>query len=125
MKHIKQFPHCDSRVLHAPGECKYCDEHPEWQELREVWDINFTGKNDPDKMICPAERHRSIDVINRWHGNVAQTENRCDGLMTFISDAYGGYWICDRCEGRRLRYTVGGPNEDVNSVYTCTLTRRS
>jgi hypothetical protein len=40
---IAQFPHCDSRILHAPSECEYCDRHPEWQELREAWGIAFTG----------------------------------------------------------------------------------
>jgi hypothetical protein len=69
LEHIRQFPHCDARVLHAPGECKYCDLHPDWQELREVWGISFTGHHDPDKMTCPAERHRSLETINRWYGN--------------------------------------------------------
>lgn len=39
-----QFPHCDQRVLHAPGLCRYCDRHPEWQKLREKWGIAFTGQ---------------------------------------------------------------------------------
>ncbi len=39
----RQFPHCDSRVLHRRGECKYCDTHPDWQELRQAWGIAFTG----------------------------------------------------------------------------------
>lgn len=38
-----QFPHCDARVLHAPGECEYCDRHADWQELRQAWGIAFTG----------------------------------------------------------------------------------
>lgn len=40
---IEQYPHCDSRVLHAPGECEFCDTHPIWQELRRAWGIAFTG----------------------------------------------------------------------------------
>lgn len=40
---IAQFPHCDSRILHAPGECEFCDRRSEWQELREAWGIAFTG----------------------------------------------------------------------------------
>ncbi len=63
------FPHCDPRVLHAPGECEFCDMRPEWQELRQSWGINFTGKNDPEKVQCPAEKARGIDSINRWGGN--------------------------------------------------------
>lgn len=38
-----QFPHCDSRVLHEPGVCEYCDDHPDWQTLRRAWGIAFTG----------------------------------------------------------------------------------
>ena len=66
---IPQFPHCDTKVLHAPGECEFCDTHPDWQELREVWGIRFTGHSEPGKVPCPAERERDIDTINRWGGN--------------------------------------------------------
>ena len=40
---LDRFPHCDQRVLHAPGECEFCDMNPEWQQLREAWGICFTG----------------------------------------------------------------------------------
>lgn len=51
-----QFPHCDTRVLHAPRECPYCDELPEWQQLRIAWGIAFTG-HDPagEEPFCLAE----------------------------------------------------------------------
>lgn len=71
---IKQYPHCDQKILHAPGECEYCDSHPDWQELREVWGINFTGHREDGKMSCPAERERNINVINRWGGNQPTVE---------------------------------------------------
>jgi hypothetical protein len=64
-----QFPHCDPRVLHAPGACEFCDMHPDWQELRRMWNINFTGHYDPEKMQCPAEAERPFDVIEMWSGN--------------------------------------------------------
>lgn len=64
------FPHCDSSVLHAPGECQYCDHYPDWQQARAVQGINFTGHHDPDKAPCPAERRRPVETINRWYGNV-------------------------------------------------------
>lgn len=78
---IKQFPHCDSRVLHKPGECEFCDKHPDWQELREAWGIAFTGHSNEDtvspygsKMLpCPAEFNRGMESINSWHGNVPET----------------------------------------------------
>src|SRR5579859_7494579 len=80
---IGQFPHCDQRVLHAPGECEYCDRHPEWQALRKAWGIAFTGhSNDVEVytdfsgkvirkklLVCPSEVDRSYEVINRWPGN--------------------------------------------------------
>jgi hypothetical protein len=40
---LDRFPHCDQRVLHAPGECEFCDGNPDWQALREAWGISFTG----------------------------------------------------------------------------------
>jgi hypothetical protein len=73
---IEQFPHCDSRVLHAPGECEFCDRHPDWQELRVVWGINFTGHYVPNRQPCPAEQARPLNVINRWPGNVPETPER-------------------------------------------------
>jgi hypothetical protein len=66
------YPHCDSRVLHAPGECRYCDEYPDQQLRRIQSNINFTGHHDPDKALCPAERLRPIERINRWPGNTAK-----------------------------------------------------
>lgn len=65
---IDQFPHCDQRVLHAPGECEYCDLHPEWQALRISWGISFTGHDDGD-LVCPATVRRDVETIHRWSGN--------------------------------------------------------
>jgi len=68
---IEQFPHCDPRILHAPGECKYCDAHPDWQELRNQWGINFTGGTDPDRYKCPADAARG-DRHETWQGNTVE-----------------------------------------------------
>jgi hypothetical protein len=86
MNHIKQTPHCDGKVLHAPGECEYCDMHPDWQELREMWGIAFTGhsheiityKDWEGKEVqtilipCPSELDRPLDVIEAWPRNRAK-----------------------------------------------------
>lgn len=69
---IEQFPHCDSRILHAPGECKFCDMHPDWQELRKVWGINFTGGTERGLSPCPADHARGSSH-QRWHGNRPET----------------------------------------------------
>jgi hypothetical protein len=66
---IPQFPHCDQNVLHKPGDCKYCDMHPEWQDLRVAWGINFTGEKDEKKSPCPSERLRPAHLVHRWGGN--------------------------------------------------------
>lgn len=63
------FPHCDSRVLHAPGACEYCDMYPEEQALRDREGTNFTGQADPKKKPCPATAARSVENINKWPGN--------------------------------------------------------
>lgn len=79
------FPHCDSRVLHAPGECGYCDEYPDWQRLRGTWGIAFTGHKPKEiragdviiahELSCPADFNRppgSPSDHRGWHGNVAK-----------------------------------------------------
>jgi hypothetical protein len=43
MTELPRFPHCDQRILHAPGECEFCDEREDWQALRKAWGIAFTG----------------------------------------------------------------------------------
>lgn len=65
------YPHCDSKILHAPGHCEYCDRHPVLQQARVNLGINFTGESDPAKGKCPAEVDRPLNYINLWTGNVA------------------------------------------------------
>lgn len=65
------FPHCDDLVLHAPGDCKYCDLYPEDQRERTNNGINFTGKSDPSMEPCPSTLRRPLEVIERWPGNRA------------------------------------------------------
>lgn len=86
-----QFPHCDAAVLHAPSECTYCDGHPEWQTLREVWGINFTGHYDTAKLPCPAEQKRGLGRVGRngqWAGN-APTNGRLPDADE-VADAIAG-----------------------------------
>lgn len=73
-----QFPHCDSRILHAPGVCHYCDRRPEWQQLRVAWGIAFTGYTPVESQApCPADAARapgSPSDHRRWPGNVARSK---------------------------------------------------
>lgn len=72
---IGQFPHCDQRILHARGECSYCDEHVDWQALREAWSIAFTGyEPEGTELPCPADYSRG-DSHKLWYGNVAAKES--------------------------------------------------
>ena len=71
-------PHCDSAVLHAPGECVYCDDYPDWQSYRRTARVAFTGHEPKaDEILCPSEQRRSLTHINRWGGNVPRS--RSDG----------------------------------------------
>lgn len=70
LKHIVQYPHSDSRILHAPSECLVCDMHPEWQALRIAWGIAFTGYEPEDKELPdPATHARGPNVDKLWTGN--------------------------------------------------------
>lgn len=73
-KHRAAFPHCDQRVLHAPGECEFCDQYSDWQALRSAWGICFTGKPESGKLPCPAEMARPLATINRWGGNTPHVQ---------------------------------------------------
>lgn len=70
--YIKQFPHCDQRILHAPKECEHCDGHPEWQELRVAWGVAFTGyEPEGTELPCPADSARGNNHT-KWGGNIAK-----------------------------------------------------
>lgn len=63
-------PHCDQRVLHAPGTCQYCDEYPDRQKARTEMSICFTGQTpDSFKGPCPSDYHRGIAGAHVWPGN--------------------------------------------------------
>ena len=68
------YPHCDQRILHAPGQCVYCDQFGPLQEARLDQRVNFTGEYREGFSQCPAERERPLETINRWYGNVARAE---------------------------------------------------
>lgn len=82
-------PHCDARILHAPGECWACDLYPDWQDLREKWLIAFTGHEPAEKrhgdyligkqLPCPADFNRPPDSPSdhrQWGPNQAQGARR-------------------------------------------------
>lgn len=68
------FPHCDARVLHAPGECAVCDLHVDDQRQRISAGIAFTGHAPKiGEEPCPADLARppgSSGWHGRWGGNV-------------------------------------------------------
>lgn len=71
------FPHCDTQVLHAPGECLYCDKMPARQALRIVWDIAFTGHKPVEgEMPCPSDKKRGLGQAHLWSGNAPTLERK-------------------------------------------------
>lgn len=66
---LGQMPHCDQLILHKPTTCEVCDARQDWQALRVMYGINFTGENDPDKSPCPSEKLRATYLAHRWPGN--------------------------------------------------------
>jgi hypothetical protein len=83
---IGQYPHCDQRILHAPGECEFCDHHPESQALRRDWGICFTGYTpDGTELPCPADHARG-EKHTAWAGNKASNDGKsawCGESKTF------------------------------------------
>lgn len=78
-----QFPHCDPRILHAPGECEHCDKSPGWQYLRQMWGIAFTGYQPEEKELpCPADYARG-DSHKLWSGNQARPVDQCSTPSAF------------------------------------------
>ncbi len=70
---IGTLPHCDQSVLHAPGECQYCDKTPGWQALRVIWGVAFTGHEPAEtgaKVPCPSDAARGTGGAHVWPGNV-------------------------------------------------------
>lgn len=51
---MAEYPHCNTTTIHAPGECHYCDMHPDLQEARSLSGVPF-----------------SSNEANGWSGNVA------------------------------------------------------
>lgn len=87
---MAKFPHCDQRVLHAPGFCEYCDLYPAEQQSRFDGNINFTGENDPQKLACPSQAARPLDVINKWPGNRPKQSGRTAGQFLMLLADQGG-----------------------------------
>lgn len=70
MMNLEPFPHCDAAILHKPGECDYCDRHPQWQQLREAWGIAFTGHAPVGhQQPCPSDARRGRHGGHGWAGN--------------------------------------------------------
>lgn len=66
-------PHCDQSVLHAPGECRFCDECPDWQAYRQLAGIAFTGHEPkplydggPPEAPCPSDYRRGTGHAYSW-----------------------------------------------------------
>lgn len=68
------FPHCDSRILHSPGTCRYCDMRPDWQALRSAQGIAFSDMSteaalEHGLVPCPSTYYRAADVRDMWGPN--------------------------------------------------------
>jgi len=73
---IRQFPHCDPRILHAPGgACEYCDAHPDWQELRKAWGIAFTGSEQSLRLLANPD----VSRCTRPYPHICEREGPCNG----------------------------------------------
>lgn len=119
------FPHCDPKVLHAPGKCEYCDEYPAMQEERKLDGVNFTGEYNSALKPCPAEAERPLAVIDKWSGNKAKapklpakTEGWTPGPGTYRH--YPQYINFKESDDRKhIIVTVRGPEKDDGRCGDC------
>jgi hypothetical protein len=74
----KRFPHCDERVLHAPGQCIYCDDCQLAQLDRLENNVCFTGEDNPSKTPCPSDVERGLAGAHHWYGNTPKTKADLD-----------------------------------------------
>ncbi len=59
----------DASIVHAPGECKTCDDFPDWQTLRSLWNITYTGRTPkPGQVRCPSTLNRPHTAEHCHHG---------------------------------------------------------
>lgn len=64
-------PHCDNQILHSPGKCKYCDDHPDAQTYRKMLHLKFTDEmSEGDSVLPGGERTKAR--AERWGGNQAK-----------------------------------------------------
>jgi len=75
------IPHCDSRILHDPSDCGYCDR-PEWQKKRRELGIASTGcYPNIGEISCEADAKRPSNTLGdhrRWYGNMPTSIERDD-----------------------------------------------
>lgn len=82
------MPHCDDLVLHAPTVCAYCDGFPDLQEARRTMRIAFTGSRPTIfERPCPATLLRSLETIERWHGNVSMNQDQIEEYQRRYDEA--------------------------------------
>lgn len=110
--HPDGFPHCDDRILHAPGECSVCDLYPVKQKGRVAARIAFTGHTPvPGQDPCPADEARPPGTDRwhgYWHGNVMATDTSalmCVDPQGHMDEHYPpSFWQRLKC---RLRGNMG------------------
>lgn len=90
------YPHCDGNILHAPGTCQVCDHYPERHAARRQAGVNFTGEHTEGLALCPAERARPLQTIERWGGVDGFGGNR--RVTAETEAARGAYWDGLRAE---------------------------
>lgn len=80
-------PHCDVRVLHAPGECDSCDKFPVYQKARELWGVCFTtddGLAPPGfSWVVPDPYRVARPAGSNWPGN--QTSQHQDPYAALLA----------------------------------------
>lgn len=111
-----QFPHCDPRILHAVGECGFCDKHPYWQAMRLAWGIAFTGYTpEGTELPCPADHARG-DKHKEWNGNTAQPVHPESNYRASIKEPASFIGAAGVFTGCPMTGAIGASTEECTCV---------
>jgi hypothetical protein len=110
------MPHCDARVLHAPGDCVFCDNYPQWQDYRILTGVKFTGQavtyGDDWSTPCPSDFHRGTGGAHVWPGNTPEGYGHNYELLAEVDTQVENSKNSEKATGGKITLAPARPYRD-------------